>query len=70
MRLVQKDYVEMNVTFDNDIEKAFLLGAFSNTLYDFEIVEDGILQVDVPLEELQDFYDFLATVFNSFSLYV
>ena len=70
MRLVHKDYVEMNVTFDNDIEKAFLLGAFSNTLYDFEIVEDGILQVDVPLEELQNFYDFLATVFNSFSLYV
>lgn len=70
MRLVQKDYVSMEVQFDNDIEKAFLLGAFSNTLYDFEIVEEGIIQVDVPLVELQDFYDFLATVFNSFSLYV
>ena len=70
MKLIHKDFVEMKVRFDNDIERAFLLGAFSNTLYDFEIVEDGILQVDVPLVELQDFYDFLATVFNSFSLYV
>lgn len=70
MRLVQKDYVSMEVQFDNDIERAFLLGAFSNTLYDFEIVEDGILQIDVPLGEVQDFYDFLGNVFNSFSLYV
>ena len=70
MKLIHKDYVEMNVAFDNDIERAFLLGAFSTTLYDFEIMKEGILQVDVPLEELQDFHDFLATVFNSFSLYV
>lgn len=70
MRLVQKDYVSMEVQFDNDIERAFLLGAFSNTCYDFEIMKEGIIQVDVPLVELQDFYDFLATVFNSFSLYV
>ena len=70
MKLIHKDYVSMEVQFDNDIERAFLLGAFSSTLYDFEIIKDGILQIDVPLEELQDFHDFLATVFNSFSLYV
>ena len=70
MKLIHKDYVSVEVQFDNDIERAFLLGAFSTTLYDFEIMKEGILQVDVPLEELQDFYDFFATVLNSFSLYV
>lgn len=70
MKLIHKDFVEMKVRFDNDIERAFLLGAFSNTCYDFEIMEDGILQIDVPLDETQDFYDFLGNVFNSFSLYV
>lgn len=70
MQLVQKDYVSMEVQFDNDIERAFLLGAFSNTCYDFEIMKEGILQIDVPLEEVQDFHDFLGNVFNSFSLYV
>ena len=70
MKLIHKDYVEMKVQFDSDIERAFLLGAFSTTLYDFEIMEEGILQIDVPLEEVKDFYDFLENVFNSFSLYV
>ena len=70
MKFIHKDYISMEVQFCTDIERAFLLGAFSTTLYDFEIMKEGILQVDVPLEELQDFYDFLATVFNSFSLYV
>lgn len=70
MKLIHKDFIEMKVQFDNDIERAFLLGAFSTTLYDFEIMEEGILQIDVPLEEVKDFYDFLENVFNSFSLYV
>lgn len=70
MKLIHKDFVEMEVRFDNDIERAFLLGAFSNTCYDFEIMEEGILQIDVPLGEVQDFYDCLENVFNSFSLYV
>ena len=70
MKLIRKDYISMEVQFDNDIEKVFLLGAFSTTCYDFEIMKEGILQVDVPLEDLEDFYGFLATVINSFSLYV
>ena len=70
MKLIRKDYISMEVQFDNEIERAFLLGAFSTTCYDFEIMKEGILQVDVPLGELEDFYDFLANVLNSFSLYV
>lgn len=70
MKLIHKDYISMEVQFDNDLERAFLLGAFSTTCYDFEVMKEGILQVDVPLEETQDFYDFLENVFNSFSLYV
>ena len=70
MKLIHKDYVDMGVKFDNDIEKAFLLGAFSTTLYDFEIMEDGILQVDVPLEDLDDFYSFLDIIFKSFNVYI
>lgn len=70
MKLIHKDYVSMKVQFDNDIEKAFLLGAFSLTLYDFEIMEDGILQVDVPLEDLDDFYSFLDIVFKNFNTYI
>ena len=70
MRLVQKDYVSMEVQFDNDIERAFLLGVFSTTLYDFEIMKEGILQIDVPLNGLEDFYSFLEITFNSFDTYI
>lgn len=70
MKLIHKNYVSMEVRFDNEVEKVFLLGAFSTTLYDFEVMKENILKIDVPLEEVQDFYDFLGNVFNSFSLYV
>lgn len=70
MKLIHKDYVSMEVQFDNDVERAFLLGAFSTTLYDFEIVEDDILQVDVPLNGLEDFYSFLEITFNNFNTYI
>ena len=70
MKLIHKDYVEMKVQFDSDIERAFLLGAFSTTLYDFEIMEEGILQIDVPLEDLDDFYSFLDITFTSFNKYI
>lgn len=70
MRLVAKDYITMEIEFCNEVERAFLLGAFSTTLYDFEIVRDGVLKVDVPTEGLTDFYDFLKITFKNFELYV
>lgn len=70
MRLIHKKYVTMEVEFCNEVERAFLLGAFSTTLYDFEIVEEGILKVDVPAEEVSDFYEFLSNTFNAFEKYV
>ena len=36
MKLIRNDYVSMEVQYDNDVERAFLLGAFSTTLYDFD----------------------------------
>ena len=49
MKLIRKDYISMEVQFDNEIERAFLLGAFSTTCYDFEIMKEGILpNIDSP----------------------
>lgn len=70
MRLVDKDYITMTIEFCNEVERAFLIGSFSTTLYDFELAEDGILKVYVPTEGLTDFYDFLKATFQNFELYV
>lgn len=70
MRLIKKDFIVMEIAYNNDIEKAFLLGALSTTLYDFEIIKEGILGVDVPSDDLQNFYAFLSATFDAFSLYI
>lgn len=70
MRLIAKDFVSMEVEFVGNEEKAFLLGAFSCTLYDFEITKTNSLQIDVPIDELDDFYDFLTTTFNNYKQYM
>lgn len=70
MRLIKKDFVSMEVEFIGMEEKAFLLGAFSCTLYDFEIMKPNILQVDVPIDELDGFYDFLTHTFENYNHYM
>lgn len=66
MQLVPNDFVSMEITFDDDVERAFLLGAFSTTVYDFEIMGEGILQVDVPLGDVSNFYNFVDETFKCF----